>query len=98
MIGRVATRAHHLSAESCQPPVPNPELAKVRLVIEGEMANDRMTLKAALKAGARPSAGLAEAVSASIRDIAKLRGDVQWVEADQLPNDGKVIEDARKYD
>lgn len=76
----------------------HPELAKVRLVIEGEMANDRMTLKAALKAGARPSAGLAEAVSASIRDIAKLRGDVQWVEADQLPNDGKVIEDARKYD
>ena len=76
----------------------HPELAKVRLVIEGEMANDRMTLKAALHAGAAPGAALAEAVAASIRDITKLRGDVQWVEADKLPNDGKVIEDARKYD
>lgn len=75
----------------------HPELARVRLVIEGEMANDRMTLRAELKA---PQAqdGLAQAVAASIRDITKLRGEVQWVGAGSLPNDGKVIEDARKYD
>lgn len=75
----------------------HPELARVRLVIEGEMANDRMTLRAELKASQAPD-GLKEAVAASIRDITKLRGEVQWVGAGSLPNDGKVIEDARKYD
>ena len=76
----------------------HPELSRVRLVVEGEMANDRMTLRAELKSeqGANPS--LAEAVAATVRDITKLRGEVQWVPQGSLPNDGKVIEDARKYD
>jgi phenylacetate-CoA ligase len=71
------------------------ELAKARLVVEGEMANDRMTLK--VEAAQRP-AGLAEAVAASVRDITKLRADVVLAEPGSLPNDGKVIEDLRKYD
>ena len=36
-----------------------------------------------------------EAVKNSIRDITKLRGDVQSVASGSLPNDGKVIEDCR---
>jgi len=64
-------------------------------VIEGEMANDRMTLKAEVAAAAE---GLAAAVAATIRDVTKLRGDVALVAPGSLPNDGKVIEDARKYD
>jgi phenylacetate-CoA ligase len=40
---------------------------------------------------------LAEAIIASIREVTKLRGEVQLVDAGSLPNDGKVIEDARKY-
>jgi phenylacetate-CoA ligase len=75
----------------------HPELARARLVIEGEMANDRMTLRAELKAGSAAQ-GLTDAVAASIRDVTKLRGEVQWVPSGSLPNDGKVIEDARKYD
>ena len=31
-------------------------------------------------------------------DITRLRGDVALVAAGTLPNDGRVIEDARKYD
>jgi phenylacetate-CoA ligase len=42
-------------------------------------------------------AGLAEAIVASIRDVTKLRGDVLLVEPGSLPNDGKVIEDKRRY-
>ena len=75
----------------------HPEIARARLVVEGEMANDRMTLRCELKAGA-DAPSLAEAVAASLRDITKLRGEVQAVSRGSLPNDGKVIEDARKYD
>jgi len=43
------------------------------------------------------SGGLADAIVASIRDVTKLRGEVELVESGSLPNDGKVIEDLRKY-
>jgi phenylacetate-CoA ligase len=72
----------------------HPEAGRARLVVEGEMANDRMTLKVEC---ANAAAGLADAVAASVRDITKLRCDVQLVAPGSLPNDGKVIEDARKY-
>jgi phenylacetate-CoA ligase len=72
------------------------QLGRGRLVVEGEMANDRMTLKAEL-AGAVPE-GLAEQVAGVIRDITKLRGEVLFVSPGSLPNDGRVIEDARKYE
>ncbi|MFM2067481.1 MAG: hypothetical protein RLZZ584_2390 [Pseudomonadota bacterium] len=73
----------------------HPELGKGRLVVEGEMAEDRMTLKAELSAAAPE--GLAARVADSIRDLTKLRGAVEFVAAGSLPNDGKVIEDARSY-
>jgi phenylacetate-CoA ligase len=69
-------------------------VARARLVVEGEAGNDRMTLKC--EARTRP-AGLAEALVASIREVTKLRGEVELVQAGALPNDGKVIEDLRKY-
>jgi phenylacetate-CoA ligase len=34
---------------------------------------------------------------ASIRDVTKLRGEVELLDPGSLPNDGKVIEDRRKY-
>ena len=71
----------------------HPEVARARLVVEGEMANDRMTLK--IESASAPE-GLAEAVAASTRDVTKLRADVQLCAPGSLPNDGKVIEDLRK--
>jgi len=70
------------------------EVLKARLVVEGETGNDRMTLKCEVQE--RPS-GLAEAIVASIRDVTKLRGEVELVAPGTLPNDGKVIDDTRKY-
>jgi phenylacetate-coenzyme A ligase PaaK-like adenylate-forming protein len=70
------------------------EIGRARLVIEGEMANDRMTLRAEVHGA---PAGLSEAIAGSIRDVTKLRGDVELVAPGSLPNDGKVIEDARSY-
>jgi phenylacetate-CoA ligase len=72
----------------------HPELAKARLVVEGEAGNDRMTLKCEAR---QRFAGQAESIVASIRDVTKLRGEVELVEPGTLPNDGKVIEDLRKY-
>ena len=72
----------------------HPEVAKARLVVEGETGNDRMTLRCETKD--RP-AGLLEALVATIRDVTKLRGEVELVAPGSLPNDGKVIEDLRKY-
>ena len=70
------------------------EVKRARLVIEGETGAERMILKCEV---AGSPAGLADAVVASIRDVTKLRGEVVLVEPGSLPNDGKVIEDLRKY-
>ena len=74
----------------------HPEIGRARLVVEGEMSNDRMTLHAELAAVSAPE-GLAERVAQSLRDVTKLRGEIAWKQPGQLPNDGKVIEDARSY-
>ncbi|MFG6468586.1 phenylacetate--CoA ligase family protein [Roseateles sp. BYS87W] len=70
----------------------HPELGRARLVVEGEMADDRMTLQ--VEADGAPE-GLAAAVAATLRDITKLRGEVSLVPRGSLPNDGRVIEDRR---
>ena len=72
-----------------------PEVAKGRLVVSGEMANDLMTLKVE-SACSGPDA-LAPKIADAIRDVTKLRGEVEIVSVGSLPNDGKVIEDARSY-
>ena len=72
----------------------HPEVAKARLVVEGEVGADRMTLRCE---AASPAPDLAQALVASIRDVTKLRGEVELVAPGSLPNDGKVIEDLRKY-
>jgi phenylacetate-CoA ligase len=75
-----------------------PELGKVRLVVSGEMANDQMLLKVETKVGSGASPeGLAARIADAIRDVTKLRGQVELVAPGSLPNDGKVIEDARSY-
>ncbi len=70
------------------------EIVRARVVVEGEMASDRLTFKA--EVDAQPE-GLAEAIAASVRDVTKLRADVLLSSPGSLPNDGKVIEDARSY-
>jgi phenylacetate-CoA ligase len=72
-----------------------PEVLKARLVVSGKMANDVMTLK--VEAASAPQ-GLDARIGEAIRDVTKLRGDVQLLQPGSLPNDGKVIEDARSYD
>ena len=72
----------------------HPGIIKARLVIAGATGNDSMTLRCEVK---NEGGGLKAALIASIRDVTKLRGDIEFVPAGGLPNDGKVIDDTRKY-
>jgi phenylacetate-CoA ligase len=73
----------------------HPEVRRARLVVSGEMANDRMTLQVEV---AQQPEGLSARIADTIRDVTKLRGDVVLTAPGTLPNDGKVIEDVRRYD
>jgi len=71
------------------------EIVCGRLIVNRDSVNDVMTLHCEVAAG---NETLQQAIQASLRDICKLRGEVQFVAVGSLPNDGKVIEDIRKYD
>jgi phenylacetate-CoA ligase len=71
-----------------------PEVLRARLVVSGEMANDQMTLR--VEARQTPQ-GLADRLAEAVREVTKLRGQIELLAPGSLPNDGKVIEDARSY-
>jgi len=70
------------------------EIGRARLVVDNPDQNDRMTLHVEPREGRTAPI---EAIVASIRDVTKLRGEVQVRGAGELPNDGKVIDDTRRY-
>jgi phenylacetate-CoA ligase len=68
---------------------------RARLVVSGEMANDMLTLHAEVEG--MPD-GLAQHLALTVRDVTKLRADVVLCPPGTLPNDGKVIEDLRRFE
>jgi phenylacetate-CoA ligase len=71
-----------------------PQVLRARLVVSGEMASDQMTLRVEASEALE---GLAERLGEAVRDVTKLRGTIELLAPGSLPNDGKVIEDARSY-
>ncbi len=71
------------------------EVTRARLVVESVDNQDVMTLHCE---SAVRDPKLVEAIANSIREVCKLRGEVKVVQPGSLPNDGKVIEDARSYE
>ena len=71
-----------------------PEVLRARLVVSGAMAQDVMTLK--VESASVPD-GFSERLADAVRDVTKLRAAVELGAPGSLPNDGKVIEDARSY-
>ncbi|MBL8806133.1 MAG: AMP-binding protein [Rhodospirillales bacterium] len=69
-------------------------LTKFRLVVSREGDVDVM----ALKVEATGDAGLAARLAETLQAVTKLKGSVEFAAPGTLPNDGKVIEDVRKYD
>jgi len=72
------------------------EILKARLIVDNPGGQDRMTLHCEVAEGAPPA--LARSIADSLRDVTKLRGEAAFRRPGELPNDGKVIEDAKKYD
>jgi phenylacetate-CoA ligase len=70
------------------------ELGRLRLVVARSGEADVMTLKAEAPTH---NTALAQAVGETLRAVTKLGGTVELVGPGSLPNDGKVIEDARSY-
>jgi phenylacetate-CoA ligase len=72
----------------------HPGIVRARLVVDHSGGNDRMTLHVE----AAPGSLQADDVVRTIREVTKLRGEVSLCAPGELPNDGKVIDDIRKYD
>jgi phenylacetate-CoA ligase len=72
----------------------HPEVGRARLVVSGEMTDDRLLLRAEVQGAPE---GLATRLAEAVRDITRLRSEVELVPPGGLPNDGRVIEDARTY-
>ena len=73
----------------------HPEVRRARLVVENPNLSDVMILECEVAQG---DDDLRQAIETSLREITKLRGEVRFVPPGSLPNDGKVIDDRRKYD
>ena len=71
------------------------EIVRARLVVTSAGNQDVMTLRCESETG---DPGVADAIAATVRDVCKLRGQIEIVTPGSLANDGKVIEDARTYE
>ncbi|MBS0547354.1 MAG: AMP-binding protein [Proteobacteria bacterium] len=72
----------------------HPGLGRLRLVIDWVNQADIMTLKVET---AQPSDALGKTLEGTIRTVCKVGGKVEFARMGTLPNDGKVIDDVRKY-
>ena len=75
------------------------DVLKARLVVDQRNGVDVMTLSCESNTSdITIQDGLAEDIRSTIQAVCKLKGEVQYVEPGTLPNDGKIIDDIRKYD
>ncbi|HYG89807.1 MAG TPA: AMP-binding protein [Azospirillum sp.] len=72
----------------------HPDVLRARLVVDRQGDNDVMILKIE----AVPAEGLEAALADTLASVTKLKGRIELEPPGSLPNDGKVIDDVRKYD
>lgn len=72
-----------------------PGVVRARLVVDSRDGQDVMTLRCETESG---GADLSDAMVQTLREVCKLRGEVELVKPGALPNDGKVIDDVRTYE
>ncbi|MCP4328945.1 MAG: phenylacetate--CoA ligase [Alphaproteobacteria bacterium] len=73
----------------------HPEILKARLEVDRDDVTDKMTLSCEVADGGE---GLVPAITESLQAVTKMKGVVTLCEPGSLPNDGKVIDDVRKFD
>lgn len=67
---------------------------RARVIVDNPGGKDRMRLLCAVADGG--SDALRGAIERAVREVTQLRADIEFVATHALPNDGKVIEDARE--
>ncbi|MEO0978118.1 MAG: AMP-binding protein [Pseudomonadota bacterium] len=72
----------------------HPEVSKARLAVSRAGESDAMTLSVETDISAD---GLTDRVAVTLKEVTRLKGDVEIVPPGALPNDGKVIADEREY-
>ena len=79
----------------------HPEVLKGRLVVDQRDGIDVMTLNCEMEdvsQGTDKENVIVNSIASSIQAVCKLKGEVLLTIPNSLPNDGKVIDDVRKYD
>ena len=71
------------------------EIIRARLVVTRIENADAMTLQCQIASASVDKTSLASSIAESVRAICKLRAEIEFVNQDALPNDGKVIDDQR---
>jgi phenylacetate-CoA ligase len=72
----------------------HPAVVRARLVVSNPDHKDSMSLQCECL----PDDALKASLEGALRDVTKLRGEVEFVAEGSLPNDGKVIDDVRSYE
>ena len=73
----------------------HPQVGRARLVVSNPAQSDHMLLRCETDS---KDESLRESIQSSIREVTRLRGEVELVSPGALPNDGKVIDDLRSYE
>lgn len=76
----------------------HPQIAKYQVVVTRKQDKDEMTFRIELKEEVLDVGKLKEEVEKSIRDVMKVRGDVQIVPKDTIPEGAKKIDDQRTWE
>jgi phenylacetate-CoA ligase len=75
-----------------------PEIAKYRMVLTRKEHKDLMTFQVELQEATLPNDRMKEDIERTIRDVIKLRGEVQFVAEGTIPEGARKIEDQRTWD
>jgi phenylacetate-CoA ligase len=75
-----------------------PQITNYQMVIKRKEDKDEMILRIELKEEVSQLEKLKQEIEQSIRDVMKVRGDVQFVPKGTLPEGAKKIEDQRTWE
>ena len=76
----------------------HPQIGRWQMVVTRKGDKDEMTLRVELKEKMMPSEKGKEEIEKSIREVMKLRGEVQWASSGTIPEGIKRIEDQRIWE
>lgn len=76
----------------------HPQISKYQVVVTRKEDKDEMVFRIELKEEGSQSGPLKQEIETSIREVLKLRGDVQFIPKGTLPDIAKKIEDQRTWE